>query len=202
MVYEMGFQMLDRSFGTLGEAVLAVKREMLSRGDDFKDLVGQMVSAMLTEEEYADHLHYHNELYHLHGDPGLIMRMPDRDVSLSLSSDSCLPGETLVVDGTVASIDQGGAYVTLETRRSVIYWDLEPVPEEEDPDREDVIHANYEKANNKVVMSMGVDVQDGAFETSFELPYDFHPGHYYVKVLASNSERDAVGSAFVAVVEP
>ena len=109
-------------------------------------------------------------------------------------------GETLDVQGTVTGIAEGQALVTFEAERSSIPWELEPVPDS-GPEREEVLHANYEKANNKVILSAEVDVVDHAFQTSFDVPVDLVFGDYYIKVMAQDDAVDAITSMQFTVVQ-
>jgi hypothetical protein len=200
MVYELSHQMMKESFETLGEVMLRVKRETLLRNDAFKDRVDEVASTIFTPEEKRDHLIFHNQLYHLIGDPGLRVRMPDRDMAIDLGDTATFPaGGSVPVQATVPSIGSGDALVTLETVRSEIHWTLEPVAAD-DPDRLAHLLTNYVLANDKVVLTAEAAIVGGTLETTLALPADLPDGTYYVKVLATDAERDAVGSVVLQVL--
>jgi hypothetical protein len=76
---------------------------------------------------------------------------------------------------------------------------LQPVPPDGDPNRDAVLNANYEIANDRVVVKRAAP-HDGSLAVSLDIPSDLATGTYVIKVYAEDGTRDAVGSEKLWVV--
>lgn len=115
--------------------------------------------------------------YNLFGDPALRIRKPAGTLKLEAGK-MVAPGKTLTILGETES---GPVEVTFECARDAFYH---PIDLKGDSVAERVAR-RYRNANNKVILRKKVQVRNGVFETSFELPEKLEPGTYWVKACTS-----------------
>ena len=87
----------------------------------------------------------------------------------------------------------------LESKRSVVLGNIQPVPADGDPTRDSVIISNYNTANNKVAATLDVPVSGSSFNVTMTVPANLAADTYYVKVYADNGTDDAFGHTTVQV---
>lgn len=140
----------------------------------------------------------HLHLYTLFGDPALTIGYP-AIATVAVAPATVAPGGAVDLDISAPGVGDGLAHITLETVRSKILGELVPVPLDGDPQRDAVIAANYEAANDKVVVDTEAALVGGALQTSLVVPIDLPPGRYHIKVRVDDGSAEAIGAAELLV---
>ena len=199
---EMKEQLFKGRPATIGEAMIAMKHYLKFRTDDsLRDTIGTLLEAM-SGEDMDEHIDDHNYLYNLLGDPALELRYPGGELSLRADRPRYAAGDMIGVTGRCKEVDEGEAFVTFEHGRGVFYPPLEEVPPRSDDGYEDTVRRNYESANNLVIRSASVTVEDGSFEALLDIPFNVPPGTYYIKAYAGGDACDEFTSIEVLVEMP
>jgi len=196
--------LLDRCFvrreATLGEALLAAKRNMMKEpGPEDKrrkslDRIAAMISptAKQLEAERAEHLW----LFNLLGDPLLRLKHPQR-IQLA-SPPTATAGRPLSVAGT-SPVD-GRGFVELVAPRGRLSF--RPPPRDEYPQTDDAVaefQEIYRRANDDRITSADVTVENGRFSARLEVP-DSIVGTYYVRAFIESADGHAASAARLTVI--
>ncbi|MBM4395158.1 MAG: hypothetical protein FJ087_05665 [Deltaproteobacteria bacterium] len=184
---------------TFGEAFRRMKWRAMYNDDGFRQLLDSFAVLFMPEWEMADVRRSHVYSYNLLGDPALRVRASPAAVRVEVAPDPAARGGALEVSGTVAGIDGGVAHVTLEVDRLTVPWDLTPVDDPHAPAWQGKVQENWAKAMNKVVAEADLPIAGGAFSGEVAVPANVPPGLCYVKVLAADATRDAIGHAPVVI---
>lgn len=193
LAYETQRVLLEMRYETLGEVVNGIKRATMDNQDDFRDLIdggASLDTSCDTPLKQATIRRQHLDLYNLLGDPGTAMQYPRDLATLQVQSGTVASG-SLKVAGTAPGVEDGEAYVTLETERDVVLQPLATI-DPGDPDAADV-NANWAKSNDKVVKGATVTVTGGAFSATLDFATDLPGGDYYLKVYAHDPADDVIG---------
>ena len=193
--YELQRVIFDVRPATIGQAVLLTKQLSISHDDRFRQLIEIGAAAQGIDAAEAEARRYeHLDLYNLFGDPASPMRYPGSDVLMEPGVAGTVTGGEVSVAGETPGVEEGTAWVTLESSRDVIINALEPVdPDDPDPA---TVRRNWAAATDKVIASAEVAVEGGRFEA--ELSFDGHAlprADYRVKVYAHDGDNDSFGSA-------
>ncbi|MFH1435991.1 MAG: C25 family cysteine peptidase [Pseudomonadota bacterium] len=187
---------------TIGEAVMNMKYNLEYRTDDsLREIIATLLQAT-AGEDLDEHVDDHNYLYNLLGDPALELRYPGGELALQADRARYAAGDTISVAGRCKEVDDGEAIVTFEHDRDLFYPPLEEVPPRTDDGYEDTVKRNYDSANNFVIRSASVTIEDGSFEARLQTPFNTPPGTYYIKAYAGDDERDEFASIEVLVENP
>jgi hypothetical protein len=200
-IYETGQVMLVERTPTLGEAFVAAKVRMQTGDDELHQQIGDMAAAMMEPDELAALDRTHQHMYTLFGDPAAQIPYPSAVAELSVTPASVSPGEAIQIDADLGVLGNGQAMVTLESQRSEILGELQPVPEQGSPDFETVIDSNYETANDKVVAAEPVSHAGGSLSAIITVPTGLPADTYHVKVYAYDGAVDAIGSIDIEITE-
>ena len=195
LAYETQRVMLEMRYETIGEALVAIREALMGNLDDeFRQLIdgGATVDPSCdTPAKQQRLLQEHLDLYNLLGDPATRLQYPRAVASLEVQSGGIRSGR-IDVRGHAPGVGEGSAYLTLETERDVIWSPLLPV-DVAHPDPQ-AVRANWEAANNKVLVAATVPVADGAFTGVLEVPAGSPVGDFYLKVYAwDDAGNDALG---------
>lgn len=181
---------------TVGEGVLAVKREMRERSNVFGEFLTKVNTAELKEE--------HASLYNLFGDPAtrlrypavaeLAVRSPGHAGAAGKATETPAPPVGRPADAPAfaagsplevvvrSGVTRGSALITVETRRRVIRHPLvsaaalEKLPLDQAFAR---MAENHEKALDKVLFSTEHPFEDGLAAVRLTAPLE--PGDYVIK---------------------
>lgn len=198
----MGLEFLDECFGrrsaTLGEALLATKRNMMnpSRKSDNRvslDSLAALISPAPVDlaAERAEHL----DLFNLIGDPLLALHHP-QPIEVAVKG-TAAPGEELEIRG--ASPIDGQCTVELVVRRDRMTF----APPQRLEYRATAAElsgysALYERANDHRLLSAQTPLVDGRFAARLRVPADA-AGPCHVRVFVSGRADFALGSADVQI---
>lgn len=205
LIRELAYTILTERRATVGEAFLEARRRVLSQVDDATrvelDGFAGIDPSSATPELRDDLLREHNHMYLLFGDPAHTIDYPAGTVEIMPESEQIVAGETIRACVQIHGPPQGHAVATLETDRETVGHNLEQW-DMTDPDRNDVVIANYELANDKVIERWEGEYEGGGFSLSLPTS-DAHLGTLTVRVYASSvmGDDDALGSIEVEVLE-
>lgn len=102
-----------------------------------------------------------------------------------------------MVKGT-ASLKEGKGEVFLEVDRKVIFYPLQKI-DTKASDWETKVRANYDAANNKILIRKDVVVKQSRFNAELLLPKEVLPGKYVVKAYIHSNNNEAFGAAPLTV---
>jgi Peptidase family C25 len=141
------------------------------------------------DEQRREHL----EMWTLMGDPALRMPTPAAPIQLE-SSAAVTPGKEISVSGALPpSINSATVRLTLERPLGSVPIGLASVPS--DPQQaQAVIRANHERANNLVLDSQTIEVQNGRFTASLAVPADAPWPKVIVRAFADLHENTGRGT--------
>ncbi len=200
-IYESSQVVTHLRPSTLGEVFVMSKERMVNHQDALRDEIDSFGELMLAPGEAAALLLTHLHMYTLFGDPGARIVYPQSVTDLVVSPSPATTGSEITIAASLGDLGDGDGLVTLETTRSVLAGELESVPADGDPNRDAVIAANYQTANDKVIVSQSVSHSAGGLSATLQIPADLAAGDYYVKIYADDGASDAMGSVLL-VVEP
>ena len=185
--YESERALLDSRPATIGEALVEMRAaELLHEGELRDRIVAYGILGGVDEETQATVLRENLDLYNAFGDPAL-----ELDNEEAISMDVETDGQLVSILGS-APRGATEAWVTIEASRDVLLEDLEPL-NTADPD-EAVVHENWQRAVDKVVVGAWVPVVDGEFTADLALP-PLPLGDYWVKAYADGAATEAFGAA-------
>jgi hypothetical protein len=184
---------------TIGEIFMRAKRRSIENNDPIRKEIDDGVSSFLMPKIQESLRHSHLYMYTLFGDPAARVAYPKHSAKVTAGSTTAAPGSALSVSVSLEGIAGGSALVTLETPRSKAPSAIALVPPDSDPTRDDVIAANYTKANDRVVARTVTPVTNGSSQATLTVPQDLTAGDYWVKVYADDGSSDAVGSTKITV---
>jgi len=190
LAYETQRIFLDERLATVGEGFEAVRRAVIEHTDDFRSFLDGVAVIEVPKDEQATIRSEHVNLYNLFGDPACLVRYPQGLASLEVTAGG-VSAKTISIRGETSGLSSGSAHVTLEVERDRMVETLDDV----DPDNPDqaTVQANWEKANNKVVVGATVPVTAGVFETTLDFPNGLSGNIGYVKVYAWDENVDRFG---------
>lgn len=197
-IREVGLAITAGRAATVGEAFMRAKRQMIEHQDPLRGQIDDAFGLGTTPADLATLRVSHQYLYTLFGDPAQPIRLP-QPATVRVTPTEASPGDALTVDVELPQLRGGTATITLESVRSKLVHPVSPVPPDDDPSRDAVIAANYAAANDKRVVSLAVQVVDGAASVVLDTPGDVPPGHYHVKVYAEDGAASAFGSLPVRI---
>ena len=196
----LGTQLLTEVFenrsDTLGQALLAAKRQMVRPGEksptrEGLDALAALLNPGALDEELSEHLH----LFNLLGDPLLSLRLPE-PMAVSCPAE-CNAGDELVIDARTSAA--GRATVELIPRRDRLGFRppqrLASTPPAEASAEFD---ATYRRANDPVLARVEFDVEPGPFTCRLRVPPDVH-GPCHARVFIAGRKSHAAGSADVEI---
>lgn len=192
-IRELGLVMTAERPATVGEAFVRAKQRVMTQVDGFRAQIDNAFGLSLSDADMDALRRSHLHLYTLFGDPALRIGYPE-PATVAVAPATVAPGGSVDVDITAAGLGDGLAHITLETVRSKIPGELVPVPPDGDPQRDAVLVANYEAANDKVVLATEAALVAGAAQASLAVPADLPPGRYYVRVRADDGSAEAIGA--------
>lgn len=204
LIRELAYTVLSERQATIGEAFLEARRRVLSQVDDPTrvelDGFAAIDPSSATPELRDDLLREHNHMYLLFGDPAHTIEYPAGTVEIMAESDQIVAGENIRACVQVHGPPRGHAVATLETDRETVGHNLERW-DMTDPDRDDVVIANYELANDKAFERWEGEYEGGGFALSLPTS-DAHLGRLTVRVYATGNtgDLDALGSIEIEVV--
>jgi len=200
-IYETGQVMLADRTPTLGEAFVAAKIAMAEGDDEMHEQIGEMAAAMMEQDEIDALFRTHQHMYTLFGDPAARIPYPPGSADVSVAPSTVAAGGEIDVTADLGDLDSGQARVTLESLRSEILGQLQPVPDPADPGFAEIVAANYETANDKVAVDEPALHAGGSLSATLSVPDDLPPGDYFVKVYAHDGVRDAIGATAIEVTD-
>jgi hypothetical protein len=197
-VREVGRVGLTERPRTVGELFQRAKQAMIEQDDELRVFLDNMAAIQLTPEEMANLPAAHLHMYTLFGDPGLELAYPRGSVDVAVESARLPPGGVVRFCAQVHGPPAGTAHVTFEIVRTELardtaLWTLA------DESWRDVVSANHESANDKVMWSTDVPYVGGGFGLSFVVPPETHHLDHHVVVYAADDAQDAMGSALVRI---
>lgn len=199
-IYELAQTLGAERAPTVGEAFVRAKHRLLENDDAIRSKIAGAATLVLKPGEMdalnATHLH----MYTLFGDPAMRLAYPKSDATVDVSPTKVAAGGQLKLDASLPRVNKGTAYLTLETKRSVIAGALVPVPADGEPGRDDAIMANYQTANDKVVAKLIKSFDGGKLSTTLTVPAGLDAGTYYVKLYADDGTTDAIGATAIEVM--
>lgn len=179
---------------TVGEGVVTAKERMRQAELPLAPLLFDSDPAQLTEE--------HVGLYNLFGDPATILQYPtNARMTLEPQRNSYSPNSSVDVAAEMKEIRTGNAFLTIETKRSVVRANapsaflLQQMPEEE---MWTTVRDTYEAASNKVVLRVDGIVVDGFARFQVKLPQI--PGDYVAKIFMTGNGNTSTGHIKLKVV--
>ncbi|NUO17108.1 MAG: hypothetical protein HUU03_11780 [Planctomycetaceae bacterium] len=208
--------------GTLGEAFLRAKREIVLGEDSNRLKLENMAAFIIPKKEERDTLNRaHLYLYNLIGDPGLRLRYPNVKVGLPDKLAPMAAGESCTIDVSFEPVVPGAAaagsgeaskprlLATLEVRRSRVHGDLVAFEAKDlagsdaarRKEAEDAVSKNHATANQKVVSelpweSLGFGAAGLAGgKLTIKADSGLAPGDYVVKLFALDSKGQSCGFA-------
>ncbi|WP_434418203.1 C25 family cysteine peptidase [Nannocystis pusilla] len=197
-IRELGLVMTAERPATVGEAFLRAKQRVMTQVDGFRAQIDNAFGLSLSDADMDALRRSHLHLYTLFGDPALAIGYP-APATVSVAPATVAPGGSVAVDILATSLGDGAAHVTLETARSKILGELVPVPPDDDPQRDAVIAANYEVANDKVVVGTEAALVGGAAQADLAVPAELPLGRYHIKVRADDGNAEAIGAVELIV---
>jgi hypothetical protein len=198
-IRELGIALLQKRLSTIGEAFIAAKRQMIESNDELRMEIDQGVSFLLVASARDGLKRSHLYMYTLFGDPAMRVAYPGAAAQLTVPTGPVAVGAAMSVSARFDDMTAGEATFTLESRRSNLVGTPAPVPPDGNPTRDAVIVANYNLANNKVITSAVVPVQNGAATAALGVPAGLASDDYYVKVYASDRRSDAAAWAKITI---
>lgn len=204
LIRELAYTVLSDREATVGEAFLEARRRVLSQVDDPTrvelDSFAAIDPSSATPELRDDLLREHNHMYLLFGDPAHTINFPAGTVEIVAESEQIVAGETFRACVQIQGPPQGHAVATLETDRETVGHNLEQWGMT-DPDRDDVVIANYELANDKAFERWEGEYEGGGFALALPTS-DAHLGTLTVRVYVTgdSGDVDALGSIEIEVV--
>ncbi len=198
-IYEFGQVVTHLQAATVGEAFMTSKYRVINNDDELREAIDALASALVDPADIPALEISHLHMYTLFGDPALKIAYPRHQVTLSATPMAVAPGGSLAITASLGDLAAGQATITLETLRSTILGTIQPVPADDDPDRDAIIAANYQAANDKVVLSQTITHGAGSLSTTMTLPAKLPAADYYVKLYADDGVRDAFGSLKITV---
>ena len=198
----MGVSLLDQCFvqrpETLGEALLAAKRQMVAappRASNraLLDLVASAFSP--APDELAAERLEHLQLFNLLGDP--LLRLKHPQVVEIAAPTHATAGQPLTIRGH-SSIG-GRCTIELVARRNRLTIRPPQRPTYDPrPQALESMQATYQQANDRRYTSFETRIEPGAFELTLDVPRDAH-GACHVRVFVEAAGRHALGAADVEV---
>lgn len=186
---------------TVGLLFQRGKERLVHQQDSLRKTMDLLGALMLSEQEREALKRTHLHMYTLFGDPAMSLQVVRGRAEVSIATDKINAGADLQVTVDFDNLDSGRATFSLETRRKVILEEIQTVPGDDDPTRDEVIDANYRSANNKVVVAEDVDVSDRRASVTLSVPADLPKDTYYIKVYASSGDQDAFGHRAITIVQ-
>ena len=134
----------------------------------------------------------HLEMFTLLGDPAL--KLPAMPADIELKSEGKVePRAAFVVTGTAPKRLEGAkVHVTIERALASVPTDLEKLPKAAGPERDKAMAANYQKANQFVLIAADATIKDGQFMAKLTLPDKLPSGKLLLRAYASNDKDDAM----------
>jgi hypothetical protein len=203
----MGTALMDEYFqqrpATLGDAIVAAKRQMMREPDEndplgnvnrlLLDGVASVISPSreLMQEERREHLH----LFNLLGDPMLRLSYPEAVVLRSPRQ--AMPGDKVRIEGRTELA--GEAVLEIVCRRDRLKHGL-PLRERFDPtDRGlEKLHETYVQTLDRAWGRWALDLPAGDFATEITVPDDCR-GPCHVRLLVAGEKSHALGSVNLLV---
>ncbi len=201
LVRELGHLITEQKSATVGLLLQQAKYRLVHQKDDLRKLLQGLGSTMLNYQQMNALNRTHLHMYALFGDPAMKIRYVSGKATLTLTPSTIKRGGTVEVKASFDNLSSGKALFTLEARRKVLLANLTEVPKDGSPDRDKVIKANYEVANNRVAASKTVTLSGSTVTAKLTLPADAPAGEYFVKVYAENGEADAMGHKSITVTK-
>ena len=198
LVRELGLLVTEQKVTTVGMLLQEAKRRLVHQDDKLRKLLKGLGSAMIGYQEMNALNRTHLHMYTLHGDPAMRIRYVVGKAALTAAK-AVKRGATVEVSATFDNISSGKALFTLEGRRKVLLANLTEVPKDGTSNRDAVIMANYEVANNRVAASKSVTFSGGKATAKLAVPKDVPVGEFFVKVYAEDGKTDAMGHRSVQV---
>ena len=191
---------------TVGELVQLAKERLANNSDDFRRSLELLVrlTGQLTAEEMDALERSHQYMYVLFGDPAMRIAYVRGRAQVETMRRRVSPGTQFDVTVQLDNLSAGTAQVTLEVDREELNGTLQTVPPDGDPTRDEVIMANYEMANDKIVATIAdVPITSSSFDISVTVPpaSELPAGadKLYVKVYADDGTTDAFGHCQVGL---
>lgn len=82
--------------------------------------------------------------------------------------------------------------MTIERALASVPTDLEKLPKAAGPERDKAMAANYQKANQFVLIAADATIKDGQFMAKLTLPDKLPSGKLLLRAYASNDKDDAM----------
>lgn len=198
----MGTEMLQQYFQekqpTLGQLILAAKRESIRQGGKtgnrkMLDTMAQLISPKpkLLREERLEHL----ALFNLLGDP--LLKLPHASPVEITAPKTAQPGETIEIAGRTAT--PGKVHVELVCRRDGFVTAL-PKRVEYDGRHDQLTGYNetFRAANDRAWQVIDLDATDGRFQTQLQIP-ETCQGPCHVRVWVEGASQVGLGSQDIEI---
>lgn len=182
---------------TFGEAIRLMKWRSMYNTSDLREMIDTFAVLYMEAWEMPATIEDHMYSYNLLGDPATRIRFPAGAVEVQ--AEDTVTGATVEFSGTVDNILSGTAQVKLVAERAKLLHTLDPVENPQDQSQWPQVQENWEKAVDKTACECDVEVSDGAFGGTLEVPPKTPPGNYFVTVYADDGVVDAVGSVQIKV---
>jgi hypothetical protein len=182
----------------LGDAWLRLKESLAKKKAD--PLTFPLLDAVDGDGRIplADQRLEHLEMFVLLGDPALRLPVLRSDVRLALDGKPG-PGETVTVRGEAPERLAGArVLLTLERLPGSEPADLQPLPAK-GAERDRVMLANHERANDFILASREVQIQDGRFEARLELPKKLPWPKLVLRAYVANDRDEGQGVLPISV---
>lgn len=192
--YELQRALFSGAFDTVGAALLETRRQVADNQDELRQLLLASVTLEgVSVDEAGQSLVQHQDLYNLIGDPASALRLPQGRVELDFTGSTSTGA--FEVQGSVADLQDGTAWVTVEVPRDQMLGELQPL----DPDHpdEELIQDNWAQAIDTVIAGVEVPVVDGSFQAHLDVPDELPGNRFYLKAYAWDASQDAVGAQLV-----
>jgi hypothetical protein len=148
----------------------------------------------------ADQRLEHVEMMVLLGDPALRLPVLAQDVELN-AVEKVEPGKGVAVRGRAPDRLEGArVWLTLERPASSTPADLDPLPARQ-PERDRVMLANHERANQFTLSSAQAVVRDGRFEALLEAPARLPWSRLLLRAYAATDRTEGLGVLPLAVAK-
>ncbi|MBL8792480.1 MAG: hypothetical protein JNM56_01105, partial [Planctomycetia bacterium] len=143
------------------------------------------------DEQRREHL----EMFLLLGDPALRLPRIAHEIKLSTVS-TPTPGAPIAVQGELpAALHESRVRLTLERPLTSVPAGLQPLPKAATPERQQVMLANHERANQFVLQAQEFTVRDRKFQVQFSLPDGVLPyPQLLIRAYAVSGKQEAQGT--------
>jgi hypothetical protein len=141
-------------------------------------------------------------MFVLLGDPALRLAHLPGDVKLRVEAEAA-PGRAITVRGELPARLAGAMVrLTLERTPASEPEGLQRVPKEAGPRRDEVLLANYRRANRFAILTKELTASGSRFEVRLDLPEELPWPRLILRTYAATDKAEGQGALVVPVKEP